>query len=251
MASAFANPLKKLPWNVQKEKEREARRLKQEGAKLYRELGVAEDATFEEIQEATQNLLLRHEGDLKKKVKIEMTKDKIMQLRLNQRLGGMLRESKEARADSYLKEDAEDFKKVKKEWTPPAWSRGLIVKPSEQWRDNCIIFFGGSAVLGIFLPTAAGGLKFMSFLLGAGFLAKRGTPPGEPGMPYRERVGIHTPLAFLFAFVTYVFSAAVAGAFTRSIPAIAENKIRDGIENIIVSTSIGLVTAFVQPYKKK
>lgn len=218
---------------------------------LYRELGVAEDATFEEIQEATQNLLLRHEGDLKKKVKIEITKDKIMQLRLNQRLGGMLRESKEARADSYLKEDAEEFSKEKKEFAPPAWTRGLIVKPSEQWRDNCLIFFGGSAVLGIFLPTAASGLKFMSFLLSAGFLAKRGTPPSEPGQPYRERVGAHTFLAFAFAFVMYVFSAALATSFTRGIPAIAENQIRDGIENIIVAGSLGLLTAFVQPYKKK
>lgn len=250
-AAAMANPLKKLPWNVQKEKEREARRLKLEGAKLYRELGVTEDATFEEIQEATQNLLLRHEGDLKKKVKIEITKDKIMQLRLNQRLGGMLKESKEAKADSYLNEDAVEFKKTKKEFKPPAWTRGLIVKPSEQWRDNCLIFFGGSCVLGVFLPSAAAGLRFMAFLLGAGFMAKRGTPGGEPGQPYRERVGIHTPLAFFFAFVTYVLSAAFAAAFTRAIPGIAENQIRASIENIIVSGSIGLVTAFVQPYKAK
>jgi hypothetical protein len=251
MAAAFANPLKKLPWNVQKEKEREERRMKQEGAKLYRELGVAEDATFEEIQEATQNLLMRYEGDLKKKVKVEITKDKIMQLRLNQRLGGLLKETKEAKADSYLKEDADEFKKVKREFKPPAWTRGLIVKPSSQWRDNCIIFFGGSAVLGIFMPSAAGGLRFISFLLGAGFLAKRGTPPSEPGQPYRERVGIHTPLAFLFAFVTYVLSLAVASSVTGSIPAIADNKIREGIENMIVSLSIGLVTAYVQPYQKK
>lgn len=252
MAAAFANPLKKLPWNVEKEKQREARRLKQEGAKLYRELGVAEDATFEEIQEATQNLILRHEGDLKKKVKIEITKDKIMQLRLNQRLGGMLKSSKEARASDYLKEDAEEFEqKGKKEWQPPKWSRGLIVKPNTQWRDNCLIFFGGSAVMGIFLPSAAGGLRFMAFLLSAGFLAKRGTPPAEPGMPYKERVGAHTALAFFFAFVTYVLSAALAQSFTSAIPAIGENAIREGVENIIISGTLGIVTAFVQPYKAK
>jgi len=102
---ALPNPLKKLPWNVAKEREREARRLKQEGAQLYRDLGVAEDATFEEIQEATATLLARYEGDLKKKVKVEITKDKIMQLRLNQRLGGMMRENKDARASVYLQEE--------------------------------------------------------------------------------------------------------------------------------------------------
>jgi len=251
MAAAFSNPLKKLPWNVQKEKDREARRLKLEGSKLYRELGVAEDATFEEIQEATQNLVMRYEGDLKKKVKIEITKDKIMQLRLNQRLGGMTGGNKEARADSYLREDATEFSKEKKEFAFPGWTRGLIVKPNSQWRDNCLLFFGGSAVLGILLPSAAGGLRFMSFLLGAGFLAKRGTPQAGPGQPYRERVGAHTALAFFFAFVVYVVSAALGQSFTSAIPALAENKIREGIENIFISGSLGLLTAYVQPYKEK
>ena len=102
---AISNPLKKLPWNVKKERQREERRLKQEGAKLYRELGVAEDATFEEIQEATATLLARYDGDLKKRVKVEITKDKIMQLRLNQRLGGLTRETKDARATKYLQEE--------------------------------------------------------------------------------------------------------------------------------------------------
>lgn len=104
-AAAISNPLKKLPWNVAKEREREERRLKQEGAKLYRDLGVAEDATFEEIQEATANLLAKYGDDLKKKVKVEITKDKIMQLRLNQRLGGMMKENKDARASVYLQEE--------------------------------------------------------------------------------------------------------------------------------------------------
>lgn len=248
---AISNPLKKLPWNVRKEKERETRRLKQEGSKLYRELGVSEDSSFEEIQEATQKLISRYDGDIKKRVKVEICKDKIMQLRLNQRLGGMITSSKDARAQSYLKEDAEEFDNQKQEFKPPSWTRGLIVKPEQQWRDSCVIFFGGSAVTGIFLSTAAGGLKFMAFMLSAGFLAKRGTPPSQPGMSYGERVGSHTALAFGFAFITYVLSAALATAFTRAIPAIAENKIREGVENIIVSGALGLVTAYLHPYKKK
>ena len=62
-AVAIPNPMKSLPWVAKKEKERETRRIKTESAKLHRELGIAEDATFEEIQEATQTLINRAEAD--------------------------------------------------------------------------------------------------------------------------------------------------------------------------------------------
>jgi len=94
------NPFKKLPWNVQKEREREARRMKQERAVLHRELGIAEDATYEEIVAATDHLLAKAGSDLKAKIKIEVAKDKILQIRLNERLAGLAVASKDARAQS-------------------------------------------------------------------------------------------------------------------------------------------------------
>ena len=59
MGFALPNPLKKLPWNVKKEQERSERKMRMEGAKLFRELGIAEDATFEEIQDATEKALMK------------------------------------------------------------------------------------------------------------------------------------------------------------------------------------------------
>jgi len=97
---AVPNPFKKLPWNARKEREREARRLKQERAQLHRELGIAEDATYEEIVAATDSLIARAGDDLKQKIKIEVAKDKILQLRLNERLKGLAAETKDARAQS-------------------------------------------------------------------------------------------------------------------------------------------------------
>ena len=100
-AAAVANPFKRLPWNVRKEKERQARRLKQERAALHRQLGIAEDATYEEIVAATEGLIARAgSNNIKEKVKIEVAKDKILQIRLNERLAGLARENKEARAMS-------------------------------------------------------------------------------------------------------------------------------------------------------
>lgn len=99
-AATVPNPFKLLPWNAQKEREREARRLRRERAVLHRELGIAEDATYEEIVTATNALIAAAGSDIKTKIKIEVTKDKILQIRLNERLAGLVAETKEARAQS-------------------------------------------------------------------------------------------------------------------------------------------------------
>lgn len=255
MGFALPNPLKKLPWNVKKEQERNERKLRMDGAKLFRELGISEDATFEEIQDATEKALMKlDKDDLKSRIKIEVTKDKIMQLRLNQRLGGLLSQTKEAAANTYLKEDAEELRKnsnKKKSWEPPAWTRGLIVKPTEQWRDNCIIFFGILATLGFFMPTASNGLQFFSFIMSFGFMAQRGAPAGDPSVGMgRGNVGKHTFLALGFALLTYAFSAAFGSVLIRSIPGIGDNIIADSIQTIFVVTCMGIATAFLHPYTK-
>ncbi len=98
------NPLKQLPWNVQKERERQVRRNKIERSKIFRQIGIAEDATYEEIVEATDRLISAAGSNLKQKIQIEIMKDQILQHRLNERLNGLLAQerntNKEARAMS-------------------------------------------------------------------------------------------------------------------------------------------------------
>jgi hypothetical protein len=105
LPAVVPNPFKSLPWNVEKEKQRKTRQLKLERSKLHRELGISEDATYEEIVEATDNLIARAGDDLKRKIKIEVTKDKILQIRLNERLAGLAAASTEARAQSTFEVD--------------------------------------------------------------------------------------------------------------------------------------------------
>lgn len=105
LQAVVPNPFKRLPWNVEKEKQRKTRQLKLERSKLHRELGISEDATYEEIVEATDNLIARAGDDLKRKIKIEVTKDKILQIRLNERLAGLAAASTEARAQSTFEVD--------------------------------------------------------------------------------------------------------------------------------------------------
>lgn len=104
-AAAIPNPFKKLPWNAKREREREARRLKQESAILHRQLGITEDASYEEITAACDRLIAKAGDDMKAKIKIEVAKDKILQLRLNARLAGLSEVSKDARAQSTFEVD--------------------------------------------------------------------------------------------------------------------------------------------------
>ena len=97
---AVPNPFRQLPWNVEKEKQRQSRKLRFERSKLHRELGIAEDASYEEIVAATDSLIARAGGDLKRKIQIEVAKDKILQIRLNERLAGLAAASTAARAQS-------------------------------------------------------------------------------------------------------------------------------------------------------
>jgi hypothetical protein len=99
-AAPIPNPFRKLPWNVEREERRKAQKLRLERSALHRELGIAEDATYEEIVAATDALIARAEGDLKHKIKIEVAKDKILQIRLNERLAGLTRITTEAKAQS-------------------------------------------------------------------------------------------------------------------------------------------------------
>jgi hypothetical protein len=99
-ATAVPNPFKKLPWIAGKERQREARRMKLERARLHRELGIVEDASYEDIVAATDNLIAAAGDDVKQKIKIEVAKDKILQIRLNERLAGLTAASKDARAQS-------------------------------------------------------------------------------------------------------------------------------------------------------
>jgi hypothetical protein len=84
------NPLQQLPWNIQKEHKRKVRRNKIERSKLYRELGIAEDATYEEIVVATEKLLELAGADMKQTIRIEIIKDQILQHRLKERLDSLL-----------------------------------------------------------------------------------------------------------------------------------------------------------------
>lgn len=106
-SSLIPNPFHLLPWNVERETKRRARKFRRDRSELHRYLGIAEDATYEEIVDATNVLIARADadGDIKRKIQIEVTKDKILQIRLNERLAGLTSASTEAKAQSSYEVD--------------------------------------------------------------------------------------------------------------------------------------------------
>ena len=106
---SISNPYNNLPWNVEREEKRKQRRLTIENSQLFRELGLPTDATYEDVAETTQRLIAetellpKNEG-IKKKIKIEIARDKIYQIRLNERITGVRGEQEDAARVSKLEE---------------------------------------------------------------------------------------------------------------------------------------------------
>ena len=61
VSSSILRPITRLlPWEKEKNLRSEAKKMRLEGAKLYRTLGVTEDASYEEITQATDELIVKY-----------------------------------------------------------------------------------------------------------------------------------------------------------------------------------------------
>jgi hypothetical protein len=259
-AVTIPNPFKRLPWNARKEREREARRFAQERAKLHRELGITEDATYEEIVAATDALIAKANdaNNLKQKVKIEVAKDKILQIRLNERLAGLTQTTKEARAQSSYEvegvdDDEDDKPKAAKEWNAPAWTQGLVVKPNETHLKSQIRLWGIITAIGAALPPAQDYLGRFTWLICVAQLTFRGMPQqdrdaGGMGVNFgAARGGGHRKVAFALGLTTWIVGAILAYG---CMPAWARGQrwtstVAFALQNLI----FGIVSCYLQPYK--
>eukprot|EP00560_Eucampia_antarctica_P009187 CAMPEP_0197823664 /NCGR_PEP_ID=MMETSP1437-20131217/992_1 /TAXON_ID=49252 ORGANISM="Eucampia antarctica, Strain CCMP1452" /NCGR_SAMPLE_ID=MMETSP1437 /ASSEMBLY_ACC=CAM_ASM_001096 /LENGTH=259 /DNA_ID=CAMNT_0043422947 /DNA_START=152 /DNA_END=928 /DNA_ORIENTATION=+ len=207
MTVAIPNPLKSLPWNVRKDQQRKARQMKIESAKLHRQLGIAEDATFEEISVATDGLIRKAEadGDAKRKVKVEIAKDRIMQIRLNERLAGLATVTKAAQAQSRIEEDEmeeeEDLfpEDKKREWRVPRFLEGIVVKPDAAYRNKQIKVYGILTLICFIVPPFTERIMMLNWMVAAGQIGRRGTTDTSSGdhNPYGKKSGPHMRTAVL------------------------------------------------------
>lgn len=259
-APSIPNPLKALPWNVKKEQEREARRLKTESAKLHRELGIADDSTFEEITEVTQKLIHQAEadGDVKKKIKIEVAKDRIMQIKLNERLAGLTVLTDDAKAQSRLEEADEDDEDLypqeqqTREFKLPGFLP-MIQKPDEKWRNKQIKVFGIMTAVCWVLPPMAEKIIMINWLFAAGQVGRRGMSENIEAdfNPYEgKRTKPHQRTAFFLSMMLWI-SLKIWTGLLGNIKYVFGPRYAVVIEATIMNAALGLFTAYAQTYKGK
>jgi hypothetical protein len=259
-SSPIPNPLNSLPWNVKKAQQREARNLKIESANLHRELGIAEDATFEEITDVTSKLILKaeSEGDVKKKIKVEIAKDRIMQIKLNERLAGLTELTEDAKAQSRLEEaelEDEDLtpekSKPARDWTPGLF-KGLIKKPDKAHRDRQIQVFGAMTLICWILPPMAEKIIMINWLFAAGQIGRRGmgSNPDADFNPYEGRKNKpHQRTAiFLSGFVWMVLK--VWTGLLGNVKYVFGPRYSIVIEATLMNIALGFYTAYTQTYKE-
>lgn len=166
-----------------------------EGSELFRFLGVPPSADYDEVQEAVATLKEKYAGDKKKLMKIDVTKDKIAELRLRQRMRGTLAVTSDV---AYLDRQAQkrEQQALKRSWevNKPKWVRRIPYMWIPPWEIKNIknfndrkwalshcrrasIFFGVFAFITIFFPKFIGQVRLIAPFLFLAHLAQRGRPP--------------------------------------------------------------------------
>jgi hypothetical protein len=255
------NLFKKLPWNTEREQRRRSYSIRRQAATLYRELGIAEDATFEDINDATEALKRKYRDNLKKQIQVDVVKDKIMQLRLEQRMGGMTTATGDARAQSYLNKSAADYRKkskMNKAFSGPKWSQGFIKSPDKEWRDTIFTMFGFMTAVGLLLNAAAQMMCFLSMIVSIGLMQSRGTSSeyklgnrGKGGFRMfgsGNKFGWHTLQSLFFGLVLYFFTYFGAQFVTYNSP-LQGNAIEFAFVNFACQLVMGTAAMYMQFYK--
>lgn len=259
-SSSIPNPLNSLPWNVKKQQKRDARNLKTESANLHRELGIADDATFEEIQEVTMKSIQSAEaaGDIKKKIKVEIAKDRLMQIKLNERLAGLTELTADAKAQSRLEEaelDDDDLSPEKaappRDWTPGLF-KGLIKKPDAAYKKRQFQVYGVMTLICWILPPMAEKIIMINWLFAAGQIGRRGMGGNNDAdfNPYEGRKNKpHQRTAiFLSGFVWLVLK--VWTGMLGNVKYVFGPRYSIVIEATLMNIALGFYTAYTQTYKE-
>lgn len=155
------NPLDWSPERVPKRKEIE-------GAEHYRMIGLSPDAPYEEIQEKQMKLEAKYDKDIKKKVKVQIACDKIVELRLRQASTGDLGKTAESLAMS-RKEDRHLERQMKKDKNSKSALPKMLKGKFDPTKARAIHAAKYTLLPGLFVSTFVA--EFAPYLLGYMVLA--------------------------------------------------------------------------------
>jgi len=144
----------------------------------YRSLGVAEDASYEEVEQAFESLKEKYAGQTKKIIFLEIQKEKIYEDRLQQRLKGTLKAAvKESPYDRRRREALE--KRTLVDRLPPV-IRNVIKVPSKGYLQRTVIMTGILIALSFAIPQFTPSAIAMGFMGSTYLLYNRGQPERDP-----------------------------------------------------------------------
>jgi Protein CHAPERONE-LIKE PROTEIN OF POR1-like len=98
----------------------------------YEQLGVSEDASFEEIQDARTRLVEENGGDSQLLAQIEMAYDAVLMERLRMRQQGKIKVPERIRFPERTTPEVPTSSTPAPPSTPPDWLKGAIDTPSKQ-----------------------------------------------------------------------------------------------------------------------
>jgi len=147
----------------------------------YRLLGLAEDASYDEINAGHDELAAKYQGDVKMTIKLQVAKDKILDDRLRQRMSGAL---KGAVAESPF-----DRKEAPKPFiTIPPFLADYMEVPTRALLQTNVLTFAAISLLPLLSKAWAATAVGLGFALSLYKLYNRGVPESsssEMGMEMR------------------------------------------------------------------
>ncbi|BAZ82615.1 MAG: CPP1-like family protein [Sphaerospermopsis kisseleviana] len=133
----------------------------------YQKLGVSEDASFDEIQDARNRLLEQHGGDSKGRELIEAAYDAILMDRLRMRQEGKIKVPERIRFPEMRVPSPQKESPVTRDQSP-AWLQRILDQPSLSDVLAPGAWFLGLSAISLFVPTASDQVLQLGLVVGVG-----------------------------------------------------------------------------------
>ena len=145
----------------------------EEAQAALRMIGVSEDATYDEVTEAYQELCTKYKGETKRLIRLQAAKDIVLEDRLRQRMSGAFKSDIADRVGKNM--DIGDNRKAPKEplITLPAWAEPYMELPTKKLLLRNALLFGAISLMSV----VAKHLAPTSCAMGA---RRRARPPARP-----------------------------------------------------------------------
>ncbi|MBE9235270.1 CPP1-like family protein [Anabaena aphanizomenioides LEGE 00250] len=133
----------------------------------YQKLGVSEDASFDEIQDARNRLLEQHGGDSKGRELIEAAYDAILMDRLRMRQEGKIKVPERIRFPEMRVPSPQKESPVTRDQSP-AWLQRILDQPSLSDVLAPGAWFLGLSAISLFVPAASDQVLQLGLVVGVG-----------------------------------------------------------------------------------